>query len=376
MLKKVSPLFNIILPLLLGIVLLYWNKSRVRKAEDIGLGEGTSSYYPSLNNYPIHLSTPSSLDLFMKGWKKRGGSELYLWVGNSQLHGVNQYKNSDKNSVEILFDSLKQYNREVLGTSYPNANLQELLATTVYYTSIVKIKAVIMPVFYDDMREDGIRDIISSCNPLVMALKKDSIYFDNIESIKSLETKSNEMPNTEESKDFGGIKETAQDVSERYLNGKLESQWEIWKKRPDFRGDFFNDLYVWRNKLLGIKPTTVRKIIPGRFRQNYNAFETLSKFCLIKKLPLYIYIPPIRSDVPPPYNMNEYTAFKEQVKADCKKWGVHFINLENLVPAKYWGTTGTKNDVNGGGQIDFMHFQFGGHRLLADTVFKTLIRTE
>ena len=47
-----------------------------------------------------------------------------------------------------------------------------------------------------------------------------------------------------------------------------------------------------------------------------------------------------------------------------------FVNLENLVAANYWGHKGST--TGSGTEIDFMHFQEPGHKLLADTVFKLI----
>jgi hypothetical protein len=49
------------------------------------------------------------------------------------------------------------------------------------------------------------------------------------------------------------------------------------------------------------------------------------------------------------------------VETLARRHGVLLLNLETLVPPQYWGTY-HKDD------IDFMHFQGEGHRLLAEAL--------
>lgn len=367
--KKPNILINVLLPLILGIVLLYYYQQRIRSAADIGLGEGTSSYFPTIKNYPIHISDPIFADSILRGWQERGPKPLYLWQGNSQLHGVNQYKLGQSNCVEFLFDSLNKKNIEVIGASYPNGNMQEFLVSLIYFFNKFPIKAVIQPIFYDDMREDGIRNEIN-IPKVIKVIGRDSIYFQNIPNIKALKI-SDTLNESSKSDDFSGIHATAQERSERYLDKKLENNWNIWKSRPDIRGNLFNDIYKFRNFTLGIKANTVRKMIPGRFTDNYNSFLAMIAFCNNHHIPMIIYIPPLRNDVAPPYDLDEYSKFKEQVKSDCENQNITFINLENLVPAKYWGVK-ESTSMGASAEIDFMHFQQPGHQLIADTIYQTL----
>ncbi|MFT3679158.1 MAG: hypothetical protein QM791_02725 [Ferruginibacter sp.] len=365
-----SPLFNILLPIALATGLLYYYKSSVRKAEEIGLGKGTSSFYPVIDNYPVHIKSPAGISLYKEGWNRRGKKNVWLWLGNSQLHGVNQYQPGQYNTIQYFFDSLSVLNTEVLGASYPNANLQEFLVSVLYYSQLLEIKQMIMPVFYDDMREDGIRDEIA-ITAVAEGIKKDSAYFEGLPAITGLITRDTGVAVSKDD-DYSGIKETAQDISERYLNKKMDDYWSVWRARPDFRGNLFNDLYLLRNQVLGIKPGTQRKMIPGRFRDNYKAFKNILQYCADKKIMLLVYIPPVRNDVPLPYDITAYTNFKNDVEKECRLYGAKFINLENIVPAKYWGVKSSTSSFTGEGETDFMHFQEPGHRLLADTIFKTL----
>jgi hypothetical protein len=369
MLKRPTVFFNILIPVFIGILMLYYYQGRIRKASEIGLGEGTSSYTPYIGNYPIHIMDPSLTDSMKKGWLSRGSKDVYLWLGNSQLHGVNQHKEGQVNCVAFLFDHLKLVNKEILGVSYPNANLQEFLVSVLYFAQEFPLQRIILPVFYDDMREDGIRDEIN-INSVVTKIGNQNEYYDNINNIKQLKIRATGIAD-QKNDNFKGIQQTAQEKSERYLDAQLEKNWKIWESRPDIRGNIFVDIYKLRNSLLGIKANTVRKMIPGRFADNYNSLLNIIKFCKDKSIQLIVYIPPLRNDVLPPYNLNEYNDFIQKVKKDCVAPNVTFLNLGNLVPDKFWGV---KQGTSFGKEteIDFMHFQETGHKLIADTIFKTI----
>lgn len=82
---------------------------------------------------------------------------------------------------------------------------------------------------------------------------------------------------------------------------------------------------------------------------------------------MVLYVVPLRNDVDIPYDGTEYTRFKSSLENLAVKEGALFSNLEGLVPGELWGTkAGTS--LNEEAELDFMHFQAGGHGLLAETL--------
>lgn len=366
--KNKNPvLFTIVIPVVLSVLMLYQYKKGIRNAADIGLGKATSTFTPFIDNYPVHITNPSLANLMKEGWIKRGNKNVYLWIGNSQLHGINEYAPGQTNCIGFLFDQLKPLNEEVLGVSLPNGNLQEFFMEVIYYSKLIPPKGIILPLFFDDMREDGIRDLLK-LNAIIDSIRPQQDYFSSLKNIASLEvSKSKEAVN-----DFNGIRETTQDISERYLSRWFESNWSIWRSRPDIRGNLFNDLYNIRNKLFGINASTTREMIPGRYKNNFTAYCGIVKYCKTNNIPLLIYIPPIRHDVPIPYKMTDYISFKKNVEDISKASPATFLNLENLVPGQYWGYLKPGNMFDETSGLDFMHFKQKGHQLIADTIFVTL----
>jgi hypothetical protein len=243
-------------------------------------------------------------------------------------------------------------------------------------TNKLPVKSLFMPVFYDDMREEGIRNEIN-IDPVMKFIrgkKELHPYIENIPGITSLKATKAEDTSAVEN-DMKALDNTAQEYCERKLEKYLERSWMIWGARADLRARVFIDLYRIRNYLLGIRATTIRKMIPDRYQHNYHAFLNILQYCKDKGISLYIYIPPLRNDIAPPYVPADYVNFKSAVETDCKKSGVYFVNLEQIIPPLYWGK---KQGTSFGEleELDFMHFQENGHRIIADTFFRTLINAE
>ena len=133
----------------------------------------------------------------------------------------------------------------------------------------------------------------------------------------------------------------------------------------------FGKLYLLRNSIFGIKATSTRKMIRGRYIKNKNAYIDILNLALDNNVEVLVYIPPIRNDIKIPYDLTEYTKFKNEIEAIAYSKKAFFINLEELVPSKFWGIKPSTN-LKGESEIDFMHFQTEGHSLLADAIFKEI----
>jgi len=119
-----------------GLVILGNLASRITfedKAEEFALGKETSTYWATDGEIPIHCSTPNDGNLCIDAYLESSlQNEIVLWLGNSQLHVINQMQPQDINAVEILHQSLKNAHRYVMAFSYPNASLQQNYVTFDY----------------------------------------------------------------------------------------------------------------------------------------------------------------------------------------------------------------------------------------------------
>ena len=143
------------------------------------------------------------------------------------------------------------------------------------------------------------------------------------------------------------------------------------------RGNLLIGLYKLRNYVFGISASTKRKIIPSRYAKN---MEALSEILLLAKrnnLDTLVYIPPLRDDYERPYDQSDYELFKTEVEMITKLNNVRFSDIEGLVPNELWGTkNSTTINASNDGELDFMHFQWGGHELLANKIYSLVYDRE
>ena len=282
-----------------------------------------------------------------------------LWLGNSQLHYINQFKDGDHIAPYWLrAGHTNPACFEPLGFSLPNANMQEFLALSRYATNRMKLNMLVMEVEFMGFREDGLRN---DFNEMLVSEVKDELRHSSPvaqDILKRYEGGSNNA-NEQEAKE--ALSGTVQKPVEQWLNDTLSSYWHIWASRPQIEGNIKLNLFLMRNYLLGIHATSTRRIIPIRYERNMAALRDILDDYRERKIPVLLYIACIRHDVPIPYLPDEYNRWKADVRKIADELGASFVNLENLVPANLWGTYVE-------GEIDFMHFQGPGHRLLAQTL--------
>ena len=329
-------------------------------AEEFAFGKGTISFDAvDQNGVSVQTKNLSEISSFIDGWRKRGSKDVVLLFGNSQNYGINQMEFDQVSFPQILFDYYNQKDIEVLSNNLPNVNLQEQLVIFHYLLSKLPIKYLILPVFLDDTREDGIRyDLALNINsdPFIES------YPDSISYMIGVTLLQKNIDN-----DVIGLQETFQEKVEIKLDNFISKYYGGWENRPSLRTDIFIKLHLIRNSILGINPSTERKIIPIIFKKNMNALTNILKICNHNNIKPIIYIPPIRNDIKIPYDLKEYSYFKELVREITFKYGGVFHDFDNSIPAEYWGlkeTTTLRKNM----EIDFMHFTYAGHQILANKI--------
>jgi hypothetical protein len=354
----------LILPLFIGLVIgllaLEFFVSKIdntKKLDELALGEATSIYLAIENGVPIHCHDLEDAFSCLEPYNKNSGDEgVVLWLGNSQIHSINQMNDGDETAASTLHRQLQIQSRYLLSFSQPNASLQEHYVLFEYLLNKLPISTLILPLVFDDMRETGIRQSLS-------------IAFEEKKLKQQLETTgigrlllSNHGSHDSSGNDMEGLEDTVQEMSEVYLNSELESIWDVWANRKELRGHLLTSLYFFRNWVFGINASTTRKMIPGRYSINKQSLEAIVDSARDSNISVLIYIAPLRNDVKIPYDLQQYNDFKAEILS-IKREGVRVVDFENLVPGKYWGSKASTT-VEDGQEVDFMHFQAGGHRLL------------
>ncbi len=359
----------LLLALVLALILLRLGFNGERDFENAALGTMTVSYQgKDSNGTPIHTIKQRENEVESMRKSVAGDSAIFF-LGNSQTHSINQ-----KNTGEVVYPELisKSYlNHPVLVNSLPNANLQEFFTLLNWWNNSISIKKVVIPVFMDDLREDGLRrDFMSGLTRENYFLPKSDapLITDLNGQLQAF------LPKEATPKKGSAASATPQDRVEQAINEWLSERSQTWRNRPNARGDLFMKLYQLRNQAFGIKATSKRKMIPARMNRNLQALDMLIGFTSENDIDVLLYIPPIRQDVEIPYDLNEYNTFisdMEQLASNQKH--VHFRNWEDIIPARLWGV---KASTNGSDEpeLDFMHFQFAGHEILADSILNALSR--
>lgn len=340
--------------------------------EELALGKETFSPYIFLKDgtrvYAKHQDRVvhcAALENCFENFSKNKETPVVLWLGNSQLHAINQYKDTDLLASEILYGNLQKEGYDLLTISHPSANLQEHYTISEYAKLKLNLDSVILGIVFDDLREDGVRNDVGKFlndKSLSAALSETKIG-------RKIIKKNSDVLDIED--DYGGLSMTFQDKTERLLSEQLESKTELWERRAYLRGVAFNTLYKARNYIFNINPSTKRKMIKPRFEDNWNALEQLIDLYNSSSINVYVYIAPIRGDVEIPYVLNEYDDFKQKLALLASEKDAYFMNYEDLVPAKFWGMKDSTS-VSGLPELDFMHYQYDGHKILSNKIYEDL----
>jgi hypothetical protein len=353
------------------LALSYLSRSKT-VAEDFALGEQTVTYQAKKDGHLIHIIRlqEDELEDFERGYEERGQRPSIFILGNSQTHAINQKQPDDVTYVELLHNRWVKRGMDVQTMSMPNINLGEMLLGYQYLSRERDVRLAIIPVFYDDLREWGLRKAYLGG----LASKGISVPSD-WRSAKALQASMEILTNDPEGADnaeHAGIRETTQAISEHYLDSSLSEKSAIWRKRSTMRSDFFIALYQLRNSAFGINAQTIRRVPSDLKTQNIHALLDLLDLCKKDETKVILYIPPLRNDVTPPYDMTQYEQFKTELEQIASKYSnVHFTDLEDLIPGKYWGTKGSTS-LDGTPEYDFMHFQFPGHQRLDSALNKEI----
>ena len=278
-----------------------------------------------------------------------------LWLGNSQLHYINQFKTGDHIAPYWMRSAIACPDTTTpLGISLPNAGLQEHYALASYAVARLPLRMILLELCFDDLREDGLRGDFSG-------LLEES----DRQRLKANPTGRDIMARAEgewgaanPAEESSGLEGFVQKGVEDRLDAGLGEIWPLWASRPNLRGQVLTDLYYFRNAALGIKATTVRKMIGPRYIRNMAALTQLLDEAQSLGILVVAYIAPIRQDMTLPYDLGQYTAWKKEVADLRKRKGATLANLETLVPDRLWGTYHADD-------VDFMHFRGEGHKILA-----------
>jgi len=284
-----------------------------------------------------------------------------LWLGNSQLNTINQFREGDHISPWWLRREASCADTTLpLGVSLPNANFQEMYLLEEYVTARLPVNVIFLELCFDGLRQDGLRhDFVGFAEPSDEGeLGREPIGRTILQTAQAL------WRNEVAAEQNPGLKGFLQQGVENRLDAALAKASPLWADRDSMQLKFLVDVYIVRNRLLGINSSTVRKLIADRYDRNMQALTALLRLARARDIPVIGYISPLRQDLAPPYDPDEYARWKSVLAKLLPENGAKLISLETLVPPADWGTSGRIGDV------DFIHFRNNGHRLVAKAMLR------
>jgi len=337
------------------------------------LGTDTKVSFAKSGDFLVHCSGSRDAQDCIKGQRARGATRAVLWLGNSQLHEINQWKSGDKNAPNILFESLNQHKFDLLTFSFGNASLQEHYVTFEFLRRRLPLKTLILPLVFDDMREGGVRSDIAHFMEDIGTSRSlsETMIGERLVSSFQLGLGAEVITTDNGNSEIGG---TLQKLTESKLNDWLGTYSRLWQLRPEIRGWLFIGLYRVRNFVFGITPNTERAIIKGRYRSNLAALEAILDRASNEGIQVIMYIAPLRGGVRIPYVPAQYSTFKRDMESLGIRYGSIFKNYEELIPDRFWGTK-ESTSLGNKEELDFMHFRAPGHHILAESLHELVIET-
>lgn len=350
------PLWLVVPALALGIWLTSWVASTAPDFENLALGEMTMPIYGSYQGDKIFCSSLADVSQCLDPARKRHLAKRVVWFGNSQLHAINQAKLGDKTAPTLLAEQLRPLGVEVQGFSFPSSSLAELLVAWEYFRRDAHVDVLVVPLFFDDMREQGTREMLRAATDqpeIAASLNATQV---GREIVKRL-------PRQEVNENLDRSRASLQIRSEDRLTALLERCCKMQTERAKARGQIEVQAFYFRNWLFGITAQTARPMIPEAYNHNWAAIIEILKQAKAEKTRVILYIPPLRQDFSPPYDLVAYAKYKVDTAKLAKIYGAQWIDVDAIVPGKYWGTKAATR-IGGDPELDFMHYQGAGHRLL------------
>lgn len=349
---RLGPLWLVLLCLALALLLDYLVAATAPNFETLALGDQTQSVYGSYDGDKIFCGSPAELPECLAPAARRNLPRRVVWLGNSQLHAINQTRPGQVTAPVLLAQTLRPRGVEVQALSFPNGSLAEFYLAWQLERKAAKIDVLIVPLFLDDTREGQVRDVL---RPVALAPDLQPKLAATPAGRAILKA----LPAAPEAT----IDNSRQARSEAAITGWLERCCGFQTMRERARGQIEINAFYLRNTVFNVTAQSVRPVLPENYALNLAAFEQLLVEARAAGTRVVAYIPPLRQDVAPPYVPAEYAAFKATTRALAARHGAILVDVDATVPGPLWGMKDAPR-LGGGTELDFMHYQAAGHALL------------
>jgi hypothetical protein len=283
-------------------------------------------------------------------------SRTVILAGMSQMYAINDQGPRDETISECLDDALAPRGIRVFGLAAPNLCNEEALYLLLATLSELPHppETFVYGVCFDKFRNLNLRPGYQTFLGAHTALRH--LWQATAQSADAAYPKASaKMTQTFEG--FLSSSGNRDDGIEARLRRTASHLLPVVAAQNDINAAVQLRLFLWRNAIFHIKPTSKRPVIEDRYKLNIEFLELLVDVARSRGVRVILYVIPLNPQAENPYIAEQYAAFKRWIEGYCRRRAIPFANLEDAVPAPFWG------EFMGG--PDFKHFTGEGHRLTA-----------
>ncbi|MBM3528078.1 MAG: hypothetical protein FJX62_08295 [Alphaproteobacteria bacterium] len=127
-----------------------------RKASEAGFGIDTYAVFDSHSKGKFHFAAADEPDV-LETVRQLKAQRIVLWLGASQVFGINGYKPPERTVAYRVFDALIPDGVAVIAVTFPQASPQEHLISLQYMIGRFQISGLIVGAAFGDMRHNSVR---------------------------------------------------------------------------------------------------------------------------------------------------------------------------------------------------------------------------
>jgi hypothetical protein len=340
-----------------------------------GMGMNTTGHTAYLDGRPVSSGDglESMLETFR--WLERRDGVIALWLGASQLHAINDYHPGDELAVHYLNESAQQRdsNLTFLLASMANGSLQDLLMIYLHCRSLgLTPDWLMVAVVYDDLREDNNRRGLMR---RVGAIPHDVIAMggEGVDMIARKVAAADEPDAKAAPVERNATAGTPQEALESALVTGLQATLPGYEyaNRVSARISIRTRMLLADIMSGMLKQRRAPPIPAAQAQVNHEALLSLVRLARADSVRVLLYRQPHRPGERPFYHKRrDYDAYYGRIAALADSLdGVYAIDLETIVPARYYGRTNS-------GRPDAFHFTDAGHRILAEHLNEFFVQHE
>jgi hypothetical protein len=286
---------------------------------------------------------------------------LVFVSGMSQMYAVNDRQQGDRIIADRVDEWLEGRGASAVSLAGPNLDNEEALFFLLAGLSDPRRhpSVFVYGVCFDKFRNVDLRREFQEFAARRPVLRH--IWLDEANLAEGLPLATEKMRSTAKAIDDASHAAAGRRPEEKGLEPRLRDfiarYVPVVAAREELNGRLQMDLFLLRNWLLQIEPSTKRPVIPARYQLNQEFLQLLIRVAKREGVVPVLYVIPLNPRAENPYIPAEYARFKEWVSGLAVREAIPFANLEGIVPSEHWG------EFMGG--PDFKHFCGEGHRITA-----------